>query len=179
VAPIDHATSLWLIGLYMLILGAGLGATQQNLVLAVQNNVDQANIGAASSVVAFFRTLGGAIGVSVFGAILSTQVGDKVTGGLPALIADGKVDPSAAKALGGGGLPDVSLLPAPLRSLFEGAFGDATGHIFLFALPFAAIALVTVCFIKEGRLRTTLDTLEAPETEMDLAAELQVGSMVR
>lgn len=176
---IDHRTSLWVIGGYMLILGAGLGATQQNLVLAVQNNVDQANIGAASSVVAFFRTLGGAIGVSVFGAVLSTQVAHKLTSGLPALIADGKVSPAAAKALGGGGLPDVGLLPAPLRSLFEGAFGDATGHIFLFALPFAALALVTVCFIKEGRLRTTLDKLEEPERELGLAAELQAGELVR
>ncbi|MFI2708234.1 MDR family MFS transporter, partial [Nocardioides sp. CER28] len=70
-ATIDHSTSLWLVGLYMFVLGAGLGATQQNLILSVQNNVDQANIGAASSVVAFFRTLGGAIGVSAFGAVLS------------------------------------------------------------------------------------------------------------
>jgi predicted MFS family arabinose efflux permease len=176
---IDHHTPLWVIGAYMLVLGAGLGCTQQNLVLAVQNNVDQANIGAGSSVVAFFRTLGGAIGVSVFGAVLSTQVADKLTSGLPGLISSGKVAPSAAKALGGGGLPDVELLPAPLRSLFEGAFGDATGHIFLYALPFAALALVTVCFIKEGRLRTTLDKLEAPETEMELAAELEAGELIR
>ena len=176
---IDHHTPLWLIGGYMLVLGAGLGCTQQNLVLAVQNNVDQANIGAGSSVVAFFRTLGGAIGVSVFGAVLSTQVASKVTAGLPALIADGKVDPGAARALGGGGLPDVGLLPAPLRSLFEGAFGDVTGHIFGLALPFAALALLTVCFIKEGRLRTTLDKLEEPELELELAAELQAGELVR
>jgi EmrB/QacA subfamily drug resistance transporter len=178
-ATIDHRTPLWAVGLYMLVLGAGLGCTQQNLILAVQNNVDQANIGAASSVVAFFRTLGGAIGVSVFGAVLSHQVTAKVTDGLGALIAGGNVTPSQAKALGDGGVPNVAELPTPLRNLFEGAFGDATGHIFLFTVPFALLALLTVVFIKEGRLRTTLDMIEEPEANMDLAAELEVGELGR
>jgi EmrB/QacA subfamily drug resistance transporter len=178
-ATIDHATPLWQIGAYMLVLGAGLGCTQQNLILAVQNNVDQANIGAASSVVAFFRTLGGAIGVSVFGAVLSHQVTAKVTDGLGALIAGGNVTPAQAKSLGDGGVPNVAQLPTPLRNLFEGAFGDATGHIFLFTVPFAVLALITVVFIKEGRLRTTLDKIEEPETNLDLAAELEAGELGR
>lgn len=174
-ATIDHRTSLTLIGIYMLILGAGLGATQQNLILAVQNNVDQANIGAASSVVAFFRTMGGAIGVSVFGAMLSHSVTSQVADGVGALIAGGNVTPQQAKALSDGGLPHVADLPTPLRHLFEGAFGDATGHIFLFTAPFAVLALITVLFIKEQRLRTTLDDLEQPESAPELAAELEAG----
>jgi EmrB/QacA subfamily drug resistance transporter len=178
-ATIDHATSLWLIGLYMLILGAGLGATQQNLVLAVQNNVDQANIGAASSVVAFFRTLGGAIGVSAFGAVLAHRVASHVTDGIPVLVKSGQVTPEQAQALGGGGIPDVHALPAPLAALFEGAFGDATGQIFLFTVPCALLALITVLFIKENRLRTTLDKIEEPEINMEIAAELEAGELGR
>jgi EmrB/QacA subfamily drug resistance transporter len=174
-ATIDHATSLWLIGLYMFVLGAGLGATQQNLILSVQNNVDQSNIGAASSVVAFFRTLGGAIGVSAFGAVLSHKITTHVTDGVGALIQSGKITPEQAQALGGDGLPNVHTLPEPLRSLFEGAFGDATGQIFLFTVPCALLALVTVLFIKENRLRTTLDKVAEPEINMDLAAELEIG----
>jgi EmrB/QacA subfamily drug resistance transporter len=178
-ATIDHATSLWLIGLYMFVLGSGLGATQQNLILSVQNNVDQANIGAASSVVAFFRTLGGAIGVSVFGAVLSHRVTTHVVDGLGALIASGHVTPQEAKSLGDGGVPNVALLPTPVRNLFEGAFGDATGQIFLLTVPFAVLALVTVLFIKENRLRTTLDKIEEPEVNMDLAAELEAAELAR
>jgi EmrB/QacA subfamily drug resistance transporter len=178
-SSIDHQTPLWAVGAFMLVLGAGLGCTQQNLILAVQNNVDQSNIGAASSVVAFFRTLGGAIGVSVFGAVLSTSVKSQVTDGLGALIAGGNVTPSQAKALSGGGVPNVAQLPAPLRNLFEGAFGDATGHIFLFTVPFAVLALVTVLFIKEGSLRTTLDKIEEPEINLEIAAELEVGELGR
>jgi EmrB/QacA subfamily drug resistance transporter len=178
-ASIDHSTSLWLIGLFMFVLGAGLGATQQNLILAVQNNVDQANIGAASSVVAFFRTLGGAIGVSAFGAVLSHRVTTHVVDGLGALIAGGNVTPQQAKALGNGGVPNVAALPTPLRNLFEGAFGDATGSIFLLTVPFAVLALITVLFIKEKSLRTTLDKIEEPEINMDLAAELEAGELGR
>jgi len=178
-ATIDHATSLWLVGLYMLVLGSGLGATQQNLILSVQNNVDQANIGAASSVVAFFRTLGGAIGVSAFGAVLSHKITTHVTDGIGALIQSGKVTAEQAQALGAGGLPAVNLLPAPLRDLFEGAFGDATGQIFLFSVPCALLALVTVAFIKENRLRTTLDKIEEPEINMEIAAELEAGELGR
>ncbi|MGZ4474448.1 MAG: MDR family MFS transporter [Nocardioides sp.] len=176
---IDHTTSLWVVGTWMFILGAGLGCTQQNLILAVQNNVDQANIGAASSVVAFFRTLGGAIGVSVFGAILSHQVISKVTHGVPALISGGLVTPAEAKSLSGGGLETSATLPPALDRLLEAANGDATGHIFLFAVPFAALALITVLFIKEGTLRTTLDTIKEPEIDMELAAELEMGEALK
>jgi len=172
---IDHTTSLWVIGTWMFILGMGLGCTQQNLILAVQNNVDQANIGAASSVVAFFRTLGGAIGVSVFGAILSHQVITKVSGGIGGLVANGTITQEQAKAAADGGVQTASSVSGPLSRLIEAANGDATGHIFLFAMPFAALALVTVLFIKEGRLRTTLDKVEEPEIAFELAAELEVG----
>ncbi|HWU21778.1 MAG TPA: MDR family MFS transporter [Nocardioides sp.] len=178
-ATIDHTTPMWLIGSYMFVFGSGLGATQQNLILAVQNNVDQANIGAGSSLVTFFRTLGGAVGVSAFGAVLSHRVGDHVQTGVAQLIAGGQVTPSQASALAGGDVPAISALPAPLRTLFESAFGDATGHIFLFTVPCAVLALVAVLFIKEKSLRTTLDTLEEPEVALDLAAELEIAELTR
>ena len=71
---IDATTPLVVVGAFMAVLGLGLGATMQNLVLAVQNNTAQADMGAASSVVAFFRSMGGSIGVSALGAVLSHQV---------------------------------------------------------------------------------------------------------
>jgi predicted MFS family arabinose efflux permease len=178
-ATIDHTTPIWVIALFMFVFGAGLGATQQNLVLAVQNNVDQANIGAGSSMVTFFRTLGGAVGVSAFGAVLSHRVADHVQTGVGQLIAGGQVTPDQAKALAGGDIPALSALPSPLRNLFEAAFGDATGHIFLFTVPCAVLALVAVLFIKEKSLRTTLDKIEEPEVALDLAAELEAAELTR
>ncbi|WP_228499273.1 MDR family MFS transporter [Nocardioides agariphilus] len=150
-ATVDEATTLWHIDVYMAVLGIGLGATMQNLVLAVQNNTTQADLGAASSVVAFFRSLGGSIGVSALGAVLSSQVAAKLS------------------SLDGGhqshSIPDLDTLPAGVRALVEQAFGEATGHLFLVALPFAVAAFVCVLFIREVPLRTTIDLAEeiAPE----------------
>jgi EmrB/QacA subfamily drug resistance transporter len=163
-STIDAVTPLWRVGLFMAVLGVGLGATMQNLVLAVQNNTAQADMGAASSVVAFFRSLGGSIGISALGAILASRVADSLKDGLPALAAQARQNPPIGKELAdfeartkGGSIPDPNTLGEHVRGLFEGAFGDATGHIFLIALPFAVAAFVCVLFIREVPLRTTID----------------------
>jgi MFS family permease len=158
-ATIDRDTSLWLIGLYMAILGIGLGATMQNLVLSVQNNAAQSNMGAASSVVAFFRSMGGSIGVAALGAVLSHQVADTVAKGLAAL----GVSSSSSESHS---IPDLKTLPAPARLAVEQAFGTATGHLFLVAVPFAVAAFLCVIFIREVPLRTTIERADeiAPET---------------
>ena len=150
-STIDDTTSLLRVGVFMAILGLGLGATMQNLVLSVQNNTAQRDMGAASSVVAFFRSMGGSIGVSALGAALSNKVIDVVSAGLAKM----GVDPSAAG--GSNAVPDMSTLPPPIRALFEHAFGQATGHVFLLAVPCAALAFVAVLFIREVPLRTTIE----------------------
>jgi EmrB/QacA subfamily drug resistance transporter len=147
---IDETTSLLVVGAFMAVLGVGLGATMQNLVLAVQNNTVQADMGSASAVVAFFRSMGGSIGVSALGALLSAQVAAKVTAGLDRL----HIPTSSHQSHS---IPDLSVLPAPVREVFEHAFGTSTADLFLIAAPFALAALVAVLFIREVPLRTTLD----------------------
>jgi len=169
-ATIDSTTSIWLVGVYMAVLGAGVGATQQNLILAVQNNVSQAHLGAATSVVSFFRTMGGTIGISVLGALLSRQTTAYVEDGIEPLVRSGQVDPAALQALDGGTVPHLDELPTPLADLFSAAFGDATGHIFLVSTPFAVLALVCVLFIREVRLRTTLDDAELTQLRAEQQA---------
>jgi MFS family permease len=150
-STIDDTTNLFLIGCYMVVLGVGMGATMQNLVLSVQNNTAQADMGAASSLVAFFRTMGGSIGVSALGAALGHQVSDHVISGLTRL---GITPPSGD---GGQSIPDVSELAPPVRQVVEHAFGLATGHIFLLATPVAVLALLAVLMIREVPLRTTIE----------------------
>jgi len=151
-STIDASTSLVRVGAFMAVLGLGLGATMQNLVLAVQNNTAQKDMGAASSVVAFFRSMGGSIGVSALGAVLSTQVATGVTTGLARIGVRPTGGPGSSSAI-----PDMSTLPAPVRAVFESAFGDATGRVFLIAAPCAVVAFVAILFIKEVPLRTTIE----------------------
>ncbi|MDN4171624.1 MDR family MFS transporter [Nocardioides sp. SOB77] len=164
---IDAETPLVVVGLFMAVLGVGMGATMQNLVLAVQNNAKAADLGAASSVVAFFRSIGGTVGVSALGALLAHQVADKVYAGL---VARG-VDPSQAGGGGTGAIPDLSQVDPLLRQVYEGAFGEATGHLFLVSVPFAVVALVCVLFIREVPLRTTTGDQPAPESVAPGATE--------
>nr|WP_141850425.1 MDR family MFS transporter [Lapillicoccus jejuensis] len=150
---VDHATPVWHTQVYMGLMGLGMGALTQNLVLAVQNTVDVRDIGASSASVAFFRSLGGAIGVSALGAVLATRVQDNVVTGLSAL---GPQAAAAAQQGGGTGTLDLADMPAPVRAIVRAAYGDATGRIFLIAAIVAVVAFVAVLFIKEVPLRTTV-----------------------
>jgi EmrB/QacA subfamily drug resistance transporter len=157
---LDHTTPLWQVGIYMAVMGVGLGAMMQNLVLAVQNNVDVRDIGAASATVAFFRTLGGAVGVSVLGAVLATRVQDSTLEGLRHL--SKKAAAAAAKSQSAAGL-DLAALPAPVRTIVRQAYGDATGRIFVISAIVAVVALLCVVFIKEVPLRTTVKLGDSAE----------------
>jgi EmrB/QacA subfamily drug resistance transporter len=150
-ATIDHQTNMVLIGGYLLLLGLGLGMTMQNLVLSVQNTVAIADLGAASSTVAFFRSLGGAVGVSVLGAILASRVTDLTTSGL----ADAGIDVGSGGGAGAEvGIGQLNSLPPAVGHVIEAAYGDGTARIFLVSAVLAAVSLVTMLFIREVPLRT-------------------------
>nr|WP_279571233.1 DHA2 family efflux MFS transporter permease subunit [Streptomyces hainanensis] len=142
-----YDTPYWRIAVFMGLMGLGLGMLMQNLVLATQNQVEPKDLGVASSVVAFFRSFGGAIGVSALGALLANRVASYTRDGL----ADLGVDSGTAS---GGGIPDLDALPAPLRAVVESAYGHGVADIFLFAAPAALIALLLTLFIRETALRT-------------------------
>ncbi|WP_441250281.1 MDR family MFS transporter [Kitasatospora sp. McL0602] len=152
-------TSYGVLSVYMAAAGVGLGLTMQNLVLAVQNTVPRHELGAASSTVTFFRTMGGAMGVSALGALLANRVGHYLTANLAA------AHLPAAGAVGGGEIPDLHRLPAPLVPLVTDAFGHGVGTVFLVAAPFALVAFLVVLLIREVPLRT----VEAPSTETEPA----------
>lgn len=141
-STMTYQTSFVLLGLYMALLGVGVGMLMQNLVLAVQNTLDVQEIGAGTAAVAFFRTLGGAIGVSALGAVLSNRLTHLIATGLQALGVP-------AGAMSGGTLPDLATLPGPVRLVVEKAFGDGVAEQFLIGAPIALVALLAVVYLKE------------------------------
>ncbi|WP_328838248.1 MFS transporter [Streptomyces europaeiscabiei] len=143
-----YDTPYWHVAIFMALLGLGVGMMMQNLVLCTQNQVAPSDLGAASSVVTFFRSLGGAIGVSALGAILSHRISHYAEEGLAKLGVSGS-------STGHGEIPDLDALPTPIRTVIESAYGHGIGDVFLYAAPFAALALVFSFFIKEVPLRTT------------------------
>ncbi|MCF4119613.1 MFS transporter [Antribacter sp. KLBMP9083] len=164
-STLDAHTSFVLMGAYLFGLGLSVGALMQNLVLAVQNTLDVHEMGAGTSTVAFFRSLGGTIGVSVLGAVLANRVKDDLATGLAALGVP-------ADAMGGtsAAVPDLAMLPAVVRTVVEDAYADGIAEIFLLAVPMAVIALVATLFIKEVPLgrKSGIEQMLDKETEADV-----------
>ena len=150
-STIHYDTNFILVSLYMFILGAGLGMVMQNLVLIVQNAVTPQEIGVASSGIAFFRSLGGTIGVSVLGALMATKVAELLAGKsaeLQAAIAGlGEKGKDIATALASGNIPAVHSLPDSVRIIIESAYGDAVGHVFFIAAPLSILTILAIAFL--------------------------------
>jgi hypothetical protein len=159
---IDHATPYWHVAIFMSIMGVGIGALVQNIVLAVQNTVDVNQIGATSAAVSFFRSLAGAVGVAVLGAILANSVTDKIATGLRAIGVSG--------AGAGDGSLDLKDLPAPVQAVVRAAYGDSFAELFMIAAAAAVLTVITVLLVREVPLRDTVEL--RPEGAGDITAAL-------
>ena len=165
-STMDETTSSGLMNLYFFILGSGLGLTIQVLVIAVQNTVSYADLGAATSGVTLFRTFGGAFGVSVFGAIfanqLARQLGEALTGK--------KLPPGFSPASVQSNAGALKALPADLRVAIEHAYSLALQPVFRTAVPIALVAFVLAWFLREVPLRTAAGAATPQNTTLRSAA---------
>ncbi|TRV78872.1 MFS transporter [Streptomyces sp. 130] len=154
-------SGVWLESLYMLVLGIGIGLSMQVLTIAVQNTVDYADLGTATSGVTFFRTLGSSFGTAVFGTIYANALGphlrDGITeaaraGGDPAVLAKASQSPEGLHAL-----------PAAQSEPLAQAYADTLHTVFLWTVPVALLGFVVALFLKQVKLR---DTVRAGSTDM-------------
>ncbi|MET9467173.1 MDR family MFS transporter [Streptomyces sp. NPDC006544] len=182
-------TSAWLESLYMFVLGAGIGLCMQVLTIAVQNTVDYADLGTATSGVTFFRTLGSAFGTAVFGTIYANTLQPALTKAVAEAARLTGQDPqqlgkAAMSPQGVHGLDPVAAEPV-VR-----AYADTLQTVFLWTVPVAVVGFVVALFLKQVKLR---DSARAASTDMgdgfgspttasgDSAKllELAVGKLVR
>jgi EmrB/QacA subfamily drug resistance transporter len=166
-STISYTTPFALLFVFMFIMGSGLGMVMQNLVLVVQNSIEVRNMGAATSSVAFFRSLGGTIGVSVLGAVLGSRVTTSITGQL----ADAGIPASQTGGLAGGTIPNLSELPKAIRTIVENAYGIGVGEVFLIATPLALITLICIIFLPKAELGRKTGIEQAAETLVEVTSE--------
>lgn len=140
---LDVDTSVAAASAYMLVLGLGMGMVMQVLVLAVQNTVSFSDLGAATAGTMLFRSVGGSIGVSLFGALFAAGLTRRLAGA------------------GNVGVPDV-LAPAMVRDLppatldvYLHAFAGALQPVFLIAALLAALAFGASLLLKDVPLKET------------------------
>jgi EmrB/QacA subfamily drug resistance transporter len=145
---LDMNTTKLQLAVFMSVLGLGMGFLMQTTMLIAQNSVDQKDIGVASSSATFFRSIGGSFGVSLFGAIFVRRLHDDLSTSVGSAAADqltsggGQVDPSKLRAM-----------PAALVEPLYHGISSGLSHVFVWAIPFAAIIAVLAVLIKEIPLR--------------------------
>jgi EmrB/QacA subfamily drug resistance transporter len=147
-ATIGVGTPYWKIAIYMAVLGTGLGLTMQILMLAAQNSVPYSKLGVATSMSSFARSIGGSLGVAVFGTIFNSRLAANLPKHVPA---------AALAHLGGANVTanpaQLKGLPSPIRTGLQTAFSDSLHVVFLVGAPVAAVAFLLALKLKELPLR--------------------------
>jgi EmrB/QacA subfamily drug resistance transporter len=155
-------TSYPVVAGYMLVVGLGVGLVMQVLVVVVQNSVPYSQLGTATSTATFFRTIGGAFGVSVLGAVFNNRLISQLSA---------HASPATLRLLQGGSITanpaQINRLPLTQRVVFVDAFSNALQLVFLVAVPFALLAFALGWLIKEIPLRTTTHGASDAATSAD------------
>ena len=140
------ATPIWLMCVFLFVFGAGLGLIMQVVVLVVQNAVPAAQIGTATSTNNYFREVGAALGVAVFGAIFTNRLTQNLT---DVFTAAGASPEDAANSTATIDPRVLATLPDDVRDGIVNAYADALAPVFWYLLPFIGVAFVLSLFLKQ------------------------------
>ncbi|MFB7475665.1 MDR family MFS transporter [Kitasatospora sp. NPDC056184] len=138
-------------GLFLAVFGIGFGLVTQVLIVAVQNSVEMRQLGVATAAANFFRSLGGAMGVTIFGAILNSQLRDWLPKKVPA---------DALARLGTDGLltapAKVRAQAPPVRDGVAAALAESLHVVYLIGMVIALIGALVVVFLQERPMRAPM-----------------------
>jgi len=119
---------------FIFIIGLGLGCVIQTLTVIVQSSVPRTDMASATAANAFLRTLGGAVGVAVFGTILNNRLISTIPGEyLPAVHA---------------GYNIIITLPPDVQTMIFENYVDAIQVVFWSGVGVAAVSLLLSLPIK-------------------------------
>ncbi|MEV7607017.1 MDR family MFS transporter [Paenarthrobacter sp. NPDC089322] len=145
-------TPIWVICVQLFVFGAGLGLIMQVIVLVVQNSVPADQIGTATSTNNYFREVGAALGVAVFGSIFTNRLAESLTGAFTSAGASAEQASQSTSTLDPQALAQ---LPEQLRDAIVNAYADSLAPVFWYLVPFIAVALVLAITLKQIPLSDT------------------------
>lgn len=142
-------TSEWLLGVWMFVIGTGLGLFMQIMTLAIQNTVERSELGVATSTATFFRSLGSSFGGALFGALFVNRMTVHLSEAFPGI----NTDQISIHNIQG----DVSVhdLPPSVAQPTLEAFVSSFHDMFLMSIPVILLAFVIALLLKEIPLRDT------------------------
>jgi DNA-binding MarR family transcriptional regulator len=153
----NEHTSVLVESLSMAVFGLGVGLVTQVLVIAVQNAVEYRNLGAATSGVIFFRSIGGSFGTATFGASFSNQLVAHLTSLAPRLSSGISLSMTESVAA-------IQHLPTAVRAEVVQAFTQSLSTVLLVTVPMVAVAFLLSWLLPEVRLRTTTQATDMGHT---------------
>jgi EmrB/QacA subfamily drug resistance transporter len=165
-------TAYWQLAIYMFLMGSGLGLSMQITVTAAQNSVPRKHMGTATSTMTFFRSMGGAIGTAVYGAVLTSRLKSHLGDIVPQAM-HGMVDQLAKAA---NSVQALHALKPPMKGWALSGLVQAMGDVFLVSLPFLLIALILAIITPEQRLAGRSDGAAKTDGEDDASLEASAAA---
>ncbi|MBC7898831.1 MAG: MFS transporter [Saprospiraceae bacterium] len=140
---------IWLY-LDLVLIGSGLGLTMLTLLIAVQQAVERTKLGIATSLNQFSRSIGGALGVAIMGAVLTAGLATQ----LNKVAADGSTNLTVVQAADFAANPNALIeptakesLPAETLEILQQAMAAAIHPVFWVGAFMSLLALITVLFL--------------------------------
>jgi len=155
---ISLTTSQLTLSAWMLVLGFGIGLYMQVMTLAVQNSIDRKDMGAATSVVTFFRSMGASFGTAIFGAVLTARLTHYLFAYLPGSVSSHISTKSLEQSTS-----SITKLPPAITHDVLNAFAHSFHDVFLWVVPFSVLTFIVSLFLRETPLKTS--TKEVAEGE--------------
>jgi EmrB/QacA subfamily drug resistance transporter len=156
--PTQTTTTL-LLGLGLFCTGAGTGMTMPTASISVQNSADPRDLGIATSSGNFFRNLGSAIGLALFGTLFNSVVKSELEKNLPASAQTTDVFTIIRTP------KKIAALPAETRDAVTSAIATGAGRVLLVSLGVMVLTFISALLLREEPLRTTNSPNAAPPTE--------------
>ncbi|MBV9242586.1 MAG: MFS transporter [Acidobacteria bacterium] len=133
----------------LILVGTGLGLTMLTLLIAVQQSVERSDLGTATSLNQFFRAIGGALGVAVMGAFLTSGLATQLM-----KMASGSALLTAAQAESLASNPNALIepsakasLPAGVLPVLQDAMAAAIHPVFFIVVVVSVLALIASLFM--------------------------------
>jgi EmrB/QacA subfamily drug resistance transporter len=173
-STIDPQTPRILLSVYMVVLGLGLGCVMQVLVIAVQNAVEQRDLGVGTASATFLRSMGASFGVAIFGAIFSNELASNLKKNLPASALRGGINPASLE----GNPATLAHLPPAIHTGLVNSVSESLHVVFLAAVPILVVAFLLTLLLREIPLRTRAHGIPAAEEAPGVDMETDFGGPI-
>ena len=158
----------------ILAMGIGMGLVMFALLITVQNSVTRSQLGIATSLNQFSRSIGQTVGVAIMGTVMTISLGAHISeiaseSGLP--------EPEVARVVHN---PSALIDPIAraaqkpeLLTAMSGALAGALHNVFLTGIAFAFLAFLSGFWLPSGKIEAESEAAKGPEKIPRTSAECE------